>query len=203
MSMTRPQVRSIFLSMRLAVALMQVSSSCASVLLADGKAAKSLPLIKVAQPGSENRLTPSSDEVSVTRSTDAKPGLIVSITPGKEGYPGVKLKPEEGKAWDLSQYGHVDARVTNTGKSAVNIALRVDNDGDWHHEPWNTESATIEPGKTQTITVIFGYSYGHQPGFALDSKSVVGVMLFSHNIKDAKSFRVESIEAAGPAGEKP
>ena len=48
-------------------------------------------------------------------STEAgAPGLVITIQPGKASYPGISLKPE-GKAWDLSAFGHVEARVVNTG----------------------------------------------------------------------------------------
>src|SRR5438309_8645873 len=65
--------------------------------------------------GVEKRVTPTSDQVTVARSPDlAAPGIAVTIQPGKEGYPGLKLKPEAAP-WDLSAFGHVEARVVNTG----------------------------------------------------------------------------------------
>ena len=61
----------------------------------------------------QKHLTPqfgSNDQVSAAVSKDpAAPGLVITIQPGKADYPGINLKPE-GKAWDLSAFGHVEAQ---------------------------------------------------------------------------------------------
>lgn len=125
------------------------------------------------------RLQPSSPQVSVSPSRDAgAPGVVVTIATGKENYPGVRLEPE-GKPWDLSRWGHLEARVVNTGGKPLTLSLRVDNAGDWRDEPWNTESITLAPGDAGTVTTIFGFSYGRKPGFALNSAAVSGLLLFA------------------------
>lgn len=155
-------------------------------------------------PGAVKRLTPSSAQVTVTRSADTTaPGTIVAIAPGTESYPGVALKPEGGAPWDLSAYGHVAARVTNLGAKPLTLALRVDNAGDWRDNPWNTESITLAPGASGVVTVIFGRSYGHKPGYALKPAAVVGLLLFAGKSDAPQSFRIESLTAGGPAGEMP
>jgi len=155
----------------------------------------------------EKRLTPqygSEGQVSAARSQDAAaPGLVITIQPGKADYPGMTLKPEGAGPWDLSAFGHVEARVVNTGAKAALFALRVDNAGDWRDNPWNTEQAYLKPGERATIKVIFGHQYGHKPGYALKTKEVVGILLFTTKADALTSFRVESIVAGGPAGEKP
>ncbi|MDQ2799679.1 MAG: hypothetical protein M3Y13_08570, partial [Armatimonadota bacterium] len=106
------------------------------------------------------RIAPTSHQVTVARSQDlAAPGLVVTILPGPEGYPGINIKPE-GAVWNLMPYGHVEARVVNVGAKPLYLSLRVDNTGDWHDNPWNTESAFLPPGKSGTVTTIFGRSYG-------------------------------------------
>lgn len=149
------------------------------------------------------RLTPTSGQVTVARSQDpAAPGIVVTIQPGPEGYPGINLKPE-GASWDLAAFGHVEARVVNTGTKPISIALRLDNAGNWQDNPWNTESVSLEPGKPGTVTTIFGYSYGKKPGYALKSAAVSNIMLFAGKSDAVQSFRIESLVAGGPAGEKP
>ena len=69
------------------------------------------------------------------------------------------VKPD-GPAWDLSAFGHVEARVTNTGTLRSSINLRVDNEGDWTTNPWNAEALWLGPGETGTVLVRFGYSFG-------------------------------------------
>lgn len=154
-------------------------------------------------PDVEKRLTPTPGQVTVARSQDpAAPGLVVRIQPGKDGYPGVRIKPE-GSAWDLSSFGHVAARVVNTGSKPLYLVLRVDDAGDWRKEPWNAEGITLPPGEAGTVKTIFGYSYGYKPGYALKPKAVVGVLLFTTAPDGERSFRIESLVAGGPAGEKP
>ena len=153
--------------------------------------------------GAEKRLTPSSDQVSAAFSRDAAaPGVVVTIRPGKEGYPGAALKPE-GAPWNLSAFGHVEARVINCGAVPCSVCLRVDNAVEGQGDTWNTESAYLKPGATGTISTIFGFTYGHKPGYPLDPKAVSQLLLFATQTKEEQSFRIESLAAAGPAGEKP
>ena len=146
----------------------------------------------------------SDDQASAAVSQDpAAPGLVITIKPGKADYPGMNLKPADGKAWDLSAFGHVEARVVNTGSKMALFALRVDNAGDWQKGPWNTEQAYLKPGQRGTVTVIFGHSYNHKPGYPLNPKEVVNILMFTGKADAATSFRIESLVAGGPAGEKP
>jgi len=153
------------------------------------------------------RLTPqfgAEGQVSAARSQDAAaPGLVITIQPGKSDYPGISIKSEGAGPWDLSAFGHVEARVVNTGAKAALFAVRVDNAGDWRDSPWNTEQVYLKPGEGATVTVIFGHQYGHKAGYALKPKEVVGILFFTGKVDAVSSFRVESLVAGGPAGEKP
>lgn len=153
--------------------------------------------------GVEKRVGVSSGQVSVAARRDAGlSGLQVSIQPGKEGYPGIVIKPAGG-AWDLSAYGHVEAQVVNTGRKPLSLALRVDDAGDWSTNPTNTESIYLKPGETGTIKTIFGYSYGYKPSHALKSSQVVNLLLFTTQTDSELSFCLKSLKAGGAAGEKP
>ncbi|MCX7046286.1 MAG: glycoside hydrolase family 16 protein, partial [Candidatus Sumerlaeota bacterium] len=122
----------------------------------------------------------------------------------KSNYPGFNIMPASGASWDLSAYGHVEAKVTNTGAKPANITLRVDNAGDYHDNPWSCEFLRgIKPGETKTIKVIFGYSYGFNPNYKIKPEAIVKLLIFSDKSPDDRSFRIEQIQAAGPAGEKP
>jgi beta-glucanase (GH16 family) len=85
----------------------------------------------------------------------------------------------------------------------VIVNLRVDNAGHWKTNPWNCESKSIKPGKTEVVKVIFGYQYGMKPGFRLNSSEVINILIFSNKAKEAKQFRIDSIIATGIKGEKP
>ena len=130
-------------------------------------------------------------------------GLDVVVAGSEEGYPGFSIEPADGKPWDLSPWGHVEALVKNTGEGTLGIHLRVDNAGEWKDSPWNTESVWLKPGEAKALKVIFGYQYGRQPGYKLKPEAVTQVMFFTGKSNKARSFRLEGLQAGGPAGEKP
>lgn len=168
------------------------------------------PLFDPSAAGAEKRFNISGGkeaeaQVSLKPSSDpAKPGVEVSVAPGAAGFPGVQLHPETGETWDLSAYGHIDATITNLGDKEIGVSLRVGNR--WtsaNNFPCNCEGIGIKPGATETINVIFGHSYGHQPAYKLKPEAVTEVLLFTTKATAQKSFRIDSIVAAGPSGEKP
>src|SRR5690242_2030368 len=97
----------------------------ASATLADAPPAKSL--LPTAPDDATVKVLPSSNLVTI----DQANGLLVTAQPGNESYPGIDLHPASG-VWDLSPFGHVDARVVNTGKTPIGVTLRVDNGNDWN-----------------------------------------------------------------------
>ncbi len=159
-------------------------------------------MIPLDQPAAAKQIKPS-DEAQVTttfKGQGAKRALLVTCKAGAPGYPGISIT--NGDSWDLSAFGHVEAKVRNAGEQAIDLAMRVDNPGDWKLSPWNTEHTGIKPGETRTIRVCFGYSFG-QPGFALDPKRASQVLLFVTSSAAEQSFQLESLVAGGKPGEKP
>lgn len=147
----------------------------------------------------EKRIKVSSAQVSVAKGDG---GIDVTIQGGKEGYPGIDVKPDGEEVWNLSGYGHVFAQVQNTGAKPLAVALRVDNKG--AGESFNTESTSMKPGETKTIKVIFGFAYGGKPSFKLDPEKVNNVKLFlTSKSEEIRSFKILSIEAGGVTGEVP
>ena len=137
-----------------------VSSATALLAAACVRAAEPLSLL-------DAPLTPSSKLVSHASGPE---GLTLTIAPGNEGYPGVTLAPAQ--PWNLAAYGHVEAHVRNLGAKPVSVNLRIDNDGDWQANPWNAESAYLQPGATGTVKVIFGHSFGFKPAYKLNPAAV-------------------------------
>ena len=135
---------------------------------------------------------------------DKSPGGIeVKIAPGADGYPGLSITRADGKPFDLSAYGHLKAAIANTGSTDLDLGLRADNAGDWKDEPYNTENLILKPGQKADIHLIFGHSFGHKKGFALNSSAIVRLLVFTGKTETAKSFRIESITAGGEPGETP
>lgn len=151
-----------------------------------------------------SKAEPTCDQVKVVESAGAAvPGLAVTVKPGANGYPGFILKPKSGGTWDLSGNGYLDAMVENTGKEEVRVFLRVDNEGDWKKNPWNTENAAVGPGETEKVRVYFGHSDGQKPGFPLNAAKVSQLLIFTGKTEKERSFNVAAITAGGAAGEKP
>ena len=148
-------------------------------------------------------MKPTSAEVMIAPSSDAaKPGIDVAIASGKEMYPGIHFTPPAGP-WDLSAFGHIEAKFTNTGTKKILVNLRVDaktTGGEWGS---NTETAEIKPGESGTAKVFFGYAYGRKPSAKLNTSEITKLVIFNNKSDAEQFYRIESIVAGGPAGEKP
>lgn len=118
--------------------------------------------------------------------------------PAGKGYPAFVL-PVAKDGWNLSAFTGVQVDVTNRGEAEVKVALRVDNDGDWHQNPWNTEGVTLQPGETKTIQVTFGKSYGGNPGFALNPANVIAFKVFADRPQETATVLVRNLKAFGTA----
>lgn len=163
--------------------------------------AADLSLLDLSSEQALTRLTPGQpDQVSVARAVGA-PGLVVTCRPGANAYPGVVITPEAA-FWNLSAFGHVEARVVNTGSLTSGVSLRVDNEGDWAASPWSSETLWLKPGEAGTIHVRFGYAWG-KPGFALNTARINQMLLYVSKADKQQSFRLESLVAGGEPGEKP
>ncbi len=156
------------------------------------------PLIDFSVAGAESKFV-TTTETTVAPSTSPA-GVIVSIQPGPAKYPGVTLKPDGGTPWDLSAFGHIEATITNQSEKVLGISLRIDGVN------WQDSSANItriKPGQTAVAKVFFGYNYG-QKSNSLKTSSLSELLFVAPMAKDAaETFRIESIQAAGSAGEAP
>ena len=130
--------------------------------------------------------------------------LRVALPGGPAAYPGVTLRPKRGEVWDLSPWGRIEARISNTCGENLHVTLRVDNPGDWRANRWNAEAVFLKPGESKTVAVYFGYSYGHKPAdYTVDSAAVSALLIFAGKSEKDRSFVVEELQAAGAAGDEP
>ncbi|HVJ45822.1 MAG TPA: hypothetical protein VM511_05505, partial [Luteolibacter sp.] len=143
---------------------------------------------------------PSSEQVTSAASGQS---ITVTIKPGPEGYPGLGLTKKDGTPFDLSKHGNVEAKVTNLGSKKISVNLRLDNEGDWKTNPYNAESTSLDPGETGTIKLIFGHSYGHKKGFALNSAAISRILFFGGKSDVDQVFRIDSLITGGTPGELP
>ncbi|CAN5344701.1 hypothetical protein BH09VER1_BH09VER1_27820 [soil metagenome] len=122
--------------------------------------------------------------------------LKINFTTAK-GYPAAHIAAPPG-GWDLSKYKGVEAEITNAGNTALKVALRVDNAGDWSKGPWNTESVMLKPGDTKVLQVVFGQSYGGNKGFDLDPSQIIRVVFFAENPGEEAAITVDNIKGFDP-----
>ena len=128
-------------------------------------------------------------------------GINLVIRKGEAPWPGLVVKPADGKPWNLALYGHVEAKITNTGDTEGVINLRVDNTSVPGENRWNAEMKKLAPKQTAVIRVYFGYSYNFQRGYKLDATAVTRLLFFCSKPDRDFSFRIEDIKAAGWEGE--
>ena len=132
----------------------------------------------------------------VTRS-----GIDVTVQAnGKSSFPGILITPP--KPWDATGFGHVEVKVTNNGTKPFRANLRLDNEGPWQENRWSANVVTIKPGQSELVTTIFGYQYG-KAGYALNPGAISSATIFIGKSDVEQKMHVESLIAAGPAGEKP
>lgn len=181
--------------------LLFLTSLAAAPSALQGQATFGVPAKPVYEGAGENLdFKPSSDQVSSKAAND---GITVTIQPGPEGYPGLTLTKKDGSPFDLSKHGNVEAKITNLGKTKIPVNLRLDNDGDWQTNPYNTESVYLGPGETGTIKLIFGHSYGHKKAFPLNSAAITRILFFSGKSEAEQVFRIDSLITGGTPGELP
>lgn len=162
-------------------------------------------LVDPAAPNALQSVTPSygaNGQIEVKADGAA---LVLTIRPGECAWPGIVILPRTGKNWDLSNYSHVEVKVTNLGDESVKPILRVDNPRPANGDPnvFNAESVSIPAGASKTLKVFFGYSYG-RPAYTLQPDQVSRAMLSTDKVggKPIK-LKLELFQAAGFAGEKP
>ena len=122
-------------------------------------------------------------------------GRLVVEFATDESWPAVALTPV-AKQWDLSIFESVQAEVTNLADAPVRIGIRIDNPGAPKNS--NTEQVTIPAGKTETVKVTFGQSWG-KPGPALDPAKVISLLIFADKPKSAARIAVDNIKANAKA----
>jgi beta-glucanase (GH16 family) len=144
-------------------------------------------------------LQPSTSQVNV-QPVDGSTARSITVTSGNDKYPGITLKPASGSTWDLSNYSQLETQIKNTGDKPIRVTCRVDNPrNEGNREAWNCEFKNIAPGKTETLKVVFGKSWGFQPSYALDPSRIMAILFFLNPSDTQQSFELISINPSGKA----
>lgn len=144
------------------------------------------------------------DLVSVSRASGDAGGLDVNVRPGPAKYPGINFRLVPGKL-DLSAYGFVEARLTNTSSKPIYVTLRIDSASDPKLGLRASEAfgrVHLTPGSTGNVRAYFSQPKKNMGPFNPDHLDMV-LLYLAQDEASARSFRLESITAGGVAGELP
>ncbi len=154
------------------------------------------------------------------KDVQADQGAVIGIVPGSgppaikvdlpasAGYPGVTFRAP-GEGWNLSDYGGVQVDLSNPGDKVADITMRIETKGGTDPSSWSVEVFHILPGKTETLKVRFGQSFGGQCG-PVDKAHITAVRFyptppkepFSVLLKNLKAYKSDSIPAPSGVAEK-
>ena len=170
-----------------------------------------LPLIDLAAPDASKLLQFSKGTCEGSVFTVDKGGISVEFAPWRKGnmdHPGIFVHPAQGKFWDLSGYGHIEAKITNTGDVAGYLFSMALVDEGWNYQQCThkVELVALQPGESTTLKLFFGYEMNYKPGLPVKTdkiESVYFALWVGCHKNTFRSFRIEDLKAAGPAGEKP
>jgi len=154
-------------------------------------------------------------DVRAVTTSDAKAtltsaGALRVETGHKAQWPGVTLKAPQGK-WDLSRFEYISLDVTNRGANKATVNCRVDNPGADGTNHCVTDSASVDPGVSQTLTVrIFPVPWKLDKPLELvgmrgypvyegklDPANVVQLVIFVNAPKEDCVFEIDNILAGG------
>ena len=169
----------------------------------NGVAPASMSLIDFNSPDAAKQVGPTKG-VPASIITVDKTGISMSFPIQPAPHSGVIVTSAAGKPWDLSAYGHIEAKVTNlSDKTVLPFVMHVVNGAEGRNQELNTEAVDIPPGGTKVLTVYFGYQYGFEPSATFDATRITELYLFLYDTNQPHSFRIEELTAGGVAGEKP
>ncbi len=183
-----------------ALLFLTASGSCLAQAAETGAAIAPKFLVDVTSPDAIKQIRPNYGDPVYTVD---KTGIAVSLPAARANFPGIQIIPATGDAWDLTPFGHIEAKIVNTGSTIFRITMRVDSPVA-NGVVSNTEVIGVKPGESKILKVIFGYNFGFHPGNqAVNSSKITQIILFLAKSDQVQSFRVEDLQGAGPAGEKP
>lgn len=150
---------------------------------------------------------------SMARTRQA-PGRGLEVTFQPSEWPNVSLLPPA--PWDWSAAGAVAIDLTNPGKEPVAYGVRIDDDpkaDGWNHS--RSISATLAPGKTETVVVVLGpeprdsgmrglppYPGGHSLSASgagpFDRRHIVSMQVFMHRPSKETTLFLSNIRTMPP-----
>ena len=177
-----------------------------------------LPLLDLASPDAGKQALGDKGVPAGSTFVVDKTGVTVNFAPFQPGdadHPGVLLVPLSGKPWDLSNYGHVEAKITDSGDRGFSLIMHVvdDKGSFWRIGP-KLEALEFKPGETKTFKVPLGNDnfrvtdyvnsrgrLGPRAGAVPNKAKIAQIDIFLYHSSEPHFIRIEELKASGSPGE--
>ena len=116
-------------------------------------------------------------------------------------WPGISIK-SAGGIWNLSQYGFIEAKVTNLGCDPVSVCMKVDDSAGLISNPSNTAYLKIKAGESGILRVYLNFSRNGE-NYKLVPSKIRQVLIFTSSPKEDLRLRLDSLLATGKPGDAP
>ena len=137
-------------------------------------------------------------------------GALRIETGTKQNWPGITLKTPAGK-WNLSKYEYITIDIKNIDTKPVTVSCRVDNPGADGSNNCVTDSITLNPNRTETLSVrlypttyqlsepveLIGMRQGPAQKGKLDASNVTQLLVFVTRPNNKHIFEIDNIRAGG------
>jgi len=154
-------------------------------------------------------------DISKVTASDAKvnlsqDGTLRIETGTKQNWPGITLKAPEGR-WDLSKYEYITIDIKNIDTKPVTVFCRVDNPGADGRNNCVTDSLTLNPNSSETLTVrlypaayqltepveLIGMRRAPAQQGKLDASNVNQLLVFVTKPDTRHVFEIDNVRAGG------
>jgi len=150
------------------------------------------PIFDIAKADAGAFRTDGDTEVSIVDEAGAK--VVQAKFVGAGGYPSLDF-PTPAGGWKMAGTAGVQVEFTNKGANSINLAMRLDELGNYQKS--NTESVTIGAGQTKTLKVTFGKSFGGGPGYKIDPAKITNIKIFANNPKQETVVQIKNLQTFG------
>ncbi len=129
---------------------------------------------------------------SISTASGGRPVIKIDF-PVTKGYPGINF-PTPAQGWNLSDFGGVQVEVTNPGKTAASVYMRIGNTDSSVPSPWSVDVLRLQPGETKTLKVPFGKEFG-KSAYPLNRARVTNIKVFTDPVRTPFALHVSKLRA--------
>ncbi|MDA3799622.1 MAG: glycoside hydrolase family 16 protein [Kiritimatiellae bacterium] len=183
--------------------LVQHALTIALLLTAASLSASEISLINSTPGDTISNIIPLGQKEANIKIVDYNDAKAITFTCYKDGgnWPGLQINPTD-KIWDLSQYGYIEARITNLSDKTAKLGLKVEDGAGLITDCWNVSYFSVKAGQTATTRVYLDFSKDGT-NYKLVPSKINKILLFSSPVTADLSLRVDSLIVTGKPGDIP